>query len=193
MNEVDSHGSQLRRRYRRLVVSMLLVLILAGIQPVVWRLVKRQAQIVHARRTLVQQRADVRLRAEAMRDSLARNADTTAILEAAVPPIALLPQAVEHLELLADKYSLSLDIINIEQRSASALEEIVPAVISLRLFGRIETIIDFMEQVEQLAELTMLESWQLEPAGVPPGVVDDQAGDNYRLDAEVLFFFTAPK
>lgn len=192
MSEVYNHGAQSRSRYRRLAASMLLVLILAGAQPLVWRLVKRQAQVVHSRRTLQQQQADVRSRAEAMQNSLAQNADTIVIISAAAPPITSLSQAVERVELLADKRSLSLDVLNIAQRPDSAVETVIPVAISLRVFGPIETILEFMEQIEQLQELTMLESWQLEPAAAPPGVVGAQTSGNYRLDAVVLFIFTQP-
>lgn len=192
MSEIDTHAIQMRRRYQRLALSLLLLVVVVGVQPLVWRFVKSQARLVHSRRTLQQQQADVRLRAQAMHDNVVGNAETIATLDAVVPPLSFLPQAVERLELLADKRSLSLQIISINQRPDAEVPAVVPVGITLLAFGPIETIIDFMDQIEQLQEVTSIASWQLEPAALPAGELGTANGSNYRLSAEVLFFFAQP-
>lgn len=192
MSEIDSHVIQIRRRYQRLALSLVILVVVAGVQPLGWRFVKSQARLVHSRRTLQQQQADVRLRAQAMHDNLVGNAETITALDAVVPRLDFLPQAVERLELLADKRSLSLQIVSINQRPDADLPTVVPVGISLLAFGSIETIIDFMDQIEQLQEVTSIASWQLEPAFLPAGELGMADGSNYRLSAEVLFFFTQP-
>jgi len=187
-NEYDSHAVVLKRRHQRLAISILLLVILVGAQPLLWRLVKRQAELVHERRTLEQQQADVQSRVDLMRDSLNSQQDIIATLDAVAPRFVSLPQAVERLELLADRRNLSLEIQGIVKQTGTQQNALSPVTVSLRVFGPIEKVLDFMEQIEYVQELTQIESWQLEPTEAPAGVALDEAGNNYRLSAEVIFF-----
>ncbi len=187
-NEFDSHGLLIRRRYQRLALSILLLIILVGVQPLLWRLVKRQAELVHSRRTLEQQQADVQLRVQAMRDNLNQQQDNISTMDAVAPQFKSLPQAVERLELLAERRSLSLEIQGINRQAVEDRSRIKPVTVVLRAFGPVESVLSFMEQIEHVQELTQIESWQLEPTQAPPGVVLEPSATNYSFSAEIIFF-----
>ncbi|MAF80862.1 hypothetical protein CL628_02505 [bacterium] len=190
-NEFDSHSLVIKRRYQRLALSILLLIILVGVQPLLWRLVKRQAELVHSRRTLEQQQADVQLRAEAMRGNLNQQRDNISTMDAVAPQFKSLPQAVERLELLAERRALSLEIQGISRLNVEDTTSIRPVSVVLRAFGPVESVLSFMEQIEHVQELTQVQSWQLEPSEAPPSVILEGAGTNYRLSAEIIFFLRA--
>jgi len=187
-SNVPPANNHMKRRYRSLAIALLLLVVLTVVQPLLWRLVKRQAEAVHARRTIEQQRMDVAERNERVRGDLTARQESLGVVDAIAPEFTQLPQAVERLELLADRRALSIEIQGINQGVVSSSDALQPVTVSMRVFGPIETLYDFMEQLEHVQELTRLESWQLQPTSAPPSVEVADSLNNYVLAADVVFY-----
>lgn len=184
----DSHTRQIRRRYRNLLLSLVVLIMLVAVQPVLWRLVKRQAAGVHAQQTQQQQQIDVQQRTERMRADVAQQQEVIASIGLVSPPLQSLPQVVERLENLADRRGLSLTINNINQSVAEQSAVLVPVIVSFEVVGQVEALLGYFEQIEHTQELTMVQSWSLTPLSASVTSVGVPLVQQYQLVADVSFF-----
>lgn len=189
--------ASLNKKYKQLFGALVLMLILGGIQPFLWQMVTNRVIDVQLKQSQEEQIVNVQERNQTMQQNLAAQESFLNQLTVVAPPIEARTQVVERLELLADKHTLPIEISLIQELpdgGRSAVSQIVPVVLSVSVQGSVDRLLTFMQEVEHVQELTVVESWSLNPHAGPPATSDPAAQPTptplpiYELRMDVLFF-----
>jgi len=175
------------KKYRRLATSALTLVVLAGLQPLVWGFVHHQALAVQQQRSQGQQIANVNSRNEEITTRLRTASEFLNQLDVVSPPTTAKTQVVERTEQLADQLGLPITITVIQEVSANGVvaenDPIVPVSLSVSVTGSIPQVLGFLDRLERTHELALVHSWTLQPA---------PAGPQYVLKADIYFFLRPP-
>lgn len=158
-----------RQLTQKLLVEAVLLALILGAQPWLWRLVRDQAKTLQSSQSQTQQIAEVRRRNDAMTQNLRRLEPAINKVEQATVSEGQVAAVVEQLEQLADTSRISLKITNIDDQFGQTSEKKIAASsqpmsikISLRLEGPIEAVLGYLERLEYSSKLMAVTSWQLQ-------------------------------
>lgn len=162
------------RKYRRLVATIFLMVLLGGAQPFLWSWVNQQALHLQQQRSQDQQIANVINRNAEVKQRLTTTKEFLNQLEVVSPPTTSKTQVVERIEQLADQLGLQIDITVIQELATKETTgkeaHVIPVSMSVATTGTTAQLLRFMDRVEHTQELSVVSQWALEP-GPPPAVV----------------------
>jgi len=161
--------SELRPETRRFVHSIALFLVLSAIQPMLWQVVQWQALIVQDKRSASAQTNNVRDRYLQLQQDLNSQYRLLAQLSTIAPVWDDLGKIVERLEQIADKNDLTMRTRSISDQEYIGTEDeelasLAYVVISATVGGTITDVLHFLEAIEHMPELSVVESWSTSPS-----------------------------
>jgi hypothetical protein len=181
-------SQQSRRQRRRLASSVVMIAVLGATQFFLWRFVQGAAHQLQAKRTESEQLSTIRSRLEEMTRGQKTEQSLLEQLNTSFPDRSETPQAVERLERLADERQIKLEIRSIaEETSKKEQKKIIPLVVVVQASGRPAALLQYMDGVENVVELTQIRSWTLAPQAVAPSTGLLSPG-TYTLDMEIVFY-----
>lgn len=159
--------SKLRGHTKKIVLKCLIIIIMLGLQPFVWRQVEVHAVEVHRKRSQKDQAGDLQTRIEQIKQVNEKQKEFLNQLEVVVPYEASLPQLVERLEHLATERGVHLTIQSIEEVLIGEEEDevaVIPMLVTLQTLGRPADVLEYVAAVEHIQELNIIQSIALQPA-----------------------------
>lgn len=181
------------KKYRRLGITLLLMVVLAVAQPFLWNFVHAQALSLQQRQSQGEQITNVRERNADVAAKLAASRDFLSQLDVVAPLASAKTHVVERVELLADQLGLALDITVIQEVQNNAVvvsnDHVAPVSMSMTTTGTIQQLLAFLDRVEHTQELSLVPTWSLVPATVTTSAQGVTSGvDQYTLTMDVYFF-----
>lgn len=178
--------------WRRLWLRLLAVLVLLALQPWLWQGVKEATTRVHQLRSERQQLASVQERVGQIKQVMATQRELLDQLQVVVPTSEKLSQVVERLERVAGEQQAELTILDISTvpppLDAAVSVPIVSVRVTLQVKGDATALLSFIDHLEHIQEIAVIEQWSLNPASVQ-AVPSPQPGQYlYSLTANVIFF-----
>lgn len=167
---------------RRVLVNIIIVVVLATIQPAIWDWVSVSSQALHDQRTITGQRENLEEQLVLLRAEQESSQSIQDQLDAALIGSTEITQAVERLESKAQEKSVALRVHNIAAKEGDG--EIDSLVITTTATGPINNILQYLEAVEHLAEVTVVKDLLLRPAPRPAAAV---VFDEFSIDLNVAF------
>jgi 50S ribosomal subunit-associated GTPase HflX len=166
--------------YNPLLRALWPALILLLAQFPLWILVERFATTLHEKRAQSLQIADLDRRNEEVSAALKGQEEYIDQLDVVTPPLVSLTQVVERVEQLADQQRLAVSLQDISQPTATSNQKelhLSQIRLSITVSGTADQVLNYLDQLEHIPELTVVDAWSLKPQG-----------GQYVLSAEVLFF-----
>ncbi len=160
------------RQYRHLGVRLFLIVVLAAVQPLLWRLVASTAHQVHLKRSQQEQIVEVKNRVAQITQA---QQEAQALVDQAhtvVPPQGALPKILERVERLALEQQVALTIRDIVEAVPREDEEtnlgVLPVHVTAEVKGAPSAMLAFLDAVERLPELAVLKGWSVQVTTVSP-------------------------
>ncbi len=172
----------------RLLRGVILLAVLAAVQPFVWRTVASSAATLQDKRTIKQQTIALRERLAVIDAAFTEQTASLEDLAEIFPPVSSTSAAVERLEELADNRDIALTIQNIqEEKPLGPLNRsvVVPLTISVKATGAVDRLLEYIDAVEHVPEVTAIDEWVLN------STIDNTSADNWphRLTLNVVWYF----
>jgi hypothetical protein len=196
----------------RLIISLTAtVLVLSGAQPFLWKWVKSRSVALHELRIQAEQIEEVKKRTEEMQDNYDNQKVFVAQLDSVVPQSRNALQVVERLETATQGLGVSLQVSRIDEGvelkqgevptvSAEAAQPeddikvtarerswIFPLFITITATGRPEALIEYIDAVEHVQELSHIQKFTIAPAS-GNAISGTQAEGDYQLSMTVVFY-----
>lgn len=168
---------------RRVLVSVIVVIILIAIQPALWDWVGRSAEELHNRRTLAGQLANLQDQLAQLKTEQGSAQTVQDQLDAVLISREGITQAVERIESQAQGIPVTLRVHNIETQSEGG--KIDSLVITATATASVDKLLQYLETIENLAEITSINNFLLRPAPRPVGAVGEF--NDFSLDFNVAF------
>lgn len=173
---------------RKLVVCGALIIVLGLLQPVLWRRVEAAARALRERQTQTAQQAELAARLAVLQTAAHTQQDLLSQLDVVVPSRGALSQVIERLEQTARQQAVVLDIVEITEQpdseTASEVLPLLPVRVQVNARSSPSQLLRYLEMVEHLPELALIETWSLLPA--PPAATPTPGA--YQLAMTVVFF-----
>ncbi|MEX1997971.1 MAG: hypothetical protein WEA04_04865 [Candidatus Andersenbacteria bacterium] len=181
------------QQYQKIVLRSIMLVILIVAQPFLWSMVAGVANRVHAQQSQKQQIIDVQARTAQIREINVSQKEFLDQLDVVVPLAGSLSQIIERLERLATDRQLRLSILDIKEdvlEEATDLENIPVQRfrISLQVTGTPAQLLTYIDAVEHVQELTILEDWSFVAATAPVSFPAPDAVYPYTATMSLLFF-----
>lgn len=155
---------------RRFWITGGLIILLVGVQFVLWPWLGSQSQELHDKRAVTQQVAEVGKRNEETTEAMEKQAGYFKQLDEVVPLHSTLAQQVEKMEQLAAARRVGLVVSAInegEDKKKSMTHEIVPVKITLQISGYLNDVLYYFHEIEHQQEIVTVTRWWLKPAVSP--------------------------
>lgn len=179
--------------WQKFLVTLVVVMGLAVVQPWLWGYVKGGAEAIHNRRTEEQQLKELIERLAVIEQKHTEQAALLDGLTVIFPHATATSQVVDRLEVLADRQSVELSVQNIAPPTAAPGEKptvLSPTVVSVQVKGSATRLLQYIDAVEHVQELAVIQSWDLAPAPavatLPSGALAVSPG--YTLAMNILFY-----
>lgn len=186
---------KLNLRYRRVLLRLGLVIAFLVIQPLLWRQVAAVARTVHQQRSAQEQGLSLQARVAQIEQVNATQQGFVDQLAVVVPPSEALPQVVERLERIAGEQATQLDILDISEIArpidSPSVLPIKPVRVAIQVNGSAAQLLNVIEQIEHVQEITLIERWSLNPASQQVTPSPQPGQYTYSLIANVIFFLQA--
>lgn len=195
-----------------LVVLSALAALLIGAQPFLWGWVKSRSIALHELRIRAEQIEEVRKRTQEMQENYDNQKVFVAQLDSVVPPSRNAIQVIERLETATQGLDVSLQVSRIDegvalkQSQAAELEEadqpkttpsktsnndesvvaIVPLFITVNVTGKPEKLVEYIDAVEHVQELSYIQKFTITPAPNKASVTGGEP--DFQLLMTVVFY-----
>ena len=208
----DNFTNQRASVVKVLVVLSLAGLLFAGLQPFLWGWVKNRSLALHELRIQAEQIEEVKKRTKEMQDNYNNQKVFVAQLDSVVPQSRNALQVIERLETAAQGLIVKLEVSRIDEGvelnldGGAVLEEtgaakpaakktknnnepgssIFPLFITVTATGKPEALVEYIDAVEHVQELSYIQKFTLSPASAAVGATE-VSGD-YQLLMTVVFY-----
>lgn len=184
---------------KRFAGRLVLVMLLIGIQPLLWQQVSSAAKVLHEKNSQRQQIAEVKDRIKKITEVNTSQKEFLDQVEVVVPFERTLPQVIERLEFLSveDKVSLVVQALEKEKPAEGDLPLFFSMRVAISATGTIENLLNYLHHVEHMQELNVVRDISLTPAtetvsrtqplpSVSPVPITEPL---YTLSMTTLFYF----
>ncbi len=178
------------RAWQQISLTLVLAIVLGVAQPWLWGYVEQGAEAIHNRRTEEQQLRELADRLVAIEQKHKEQASLLDGLTVIFPRVNATSQVVDRLEQLADKQSVELSIQNIGSPTTSPNKKpsvLSPTVVSVQVKGSATRLLQYIDEVEHVQELAIIQSWDLTLAPALPSPIPG-ASPQYVLAMNILFY-----
>lgn len=179
-------------RYKSLVRSALIVVLLGVIQPYLWSFTQARVEKWQLDRTQDQQISKLKARNDAIRAMLTEQQAYVDQVDVVAPPVSSLTQIVERIEQLADRRGLVFEYSSIDENLDAAqyggANLLKPVMLSVNVSGNIDSVLTYVQDIEHTPEIAVVAAWDLKPVGQKGRKVDVAVLEGYTLDMDMIFF-----
>lgn len=172
-----------------LSLRICIALILIGIQPFLWGYVRKYAQELYVSQTNEQQSALLSKKLSKAQETLVASKPLLEKLSESFPPPHTISQVLGHIEALADSQHVTIDIQSIED--VPPLEVAGGAIIKRRITasvgGPIDSLLLFLEAVENQKEVVTIDSWEMTRGA------QQSATPIFTMTIQVVYYFYEPQ
>lgn len=153
--------------YRAVVIRVVILIVLAAMQPWLWSQVHVRAKDFQAKQSQSQQMTAVDKLNASMTADLSQQAASLKQIDTVVLPQADISDVVSQLEQLADRGRLVINVTGIDDgtdkksKAATGANGIVPVTITAKVSGTADAIFNFFESLEYSPPLLIIKQWQV--------------------------------
>ena len=205
--------SQKSSSVKVLVILIAFLFVLLVLQPFLWGMVKRRALALHERRTLTEQIKETEIRTMDIRNKYDIQSIYIKQLASVIPSSAL--QVIERLETATQGLGVQVEVSRIDEGaslkssagigvgsefgsdkimpSAIALDNksksnVFPLHITLVATGSSQALVEYIDAVEHVQELSMIQKFTISPGTTRFGQAVDQDQNGFQLLMTVVFY-----
>ncbi|HBE90731.1 MAG: hypothetical protein A3E37_03105 [Candidatus Andersenbacteria bacterium RIFCSPHIGHO2_12_FULL_46_9] len=195
-----------------LIVLSVIVVFLIGLQPFLWGWVKSRSIALHEVRIRAEQVEEVKKRTKEMQENYDNQKVFVAQLDSVVPPSRNALQVIERLETATQGLNVTLEVSRIDEGVALkqgqevGLEEtdqprtvlpqtknnderkvsIIPLLITVNATGRPENLVEYIDVVEHVQELSYIQKLTISPAPNKANATENETA--FQLLMTVVFY-----
>lgn len=190
--------SSKNQSFKTLVIRLVVIAVLAGIQPWVWDYTTTRVTDFQQKRFQSDQITELNRQIDTINQAQQAQSELVNQLDLVVPNRNSLAQVIDRLERLAGERSIGLKITDIrdEPKSSDSVVSVDPVTIVTQLTGTPAQVLQYFDAVEHLQSLTVIHDWSLNPAGdtsTAPGATPvPGAPSKYMLTMNITFFLQPP-
>jgi hypothetical protein len=197
---------------KTLIILGVVVVLLIGLQPFLWSWVKSRSIALHELRIRAEQINEVRKRTKEIQENYDNQKAFVAQLDSVVPPSRNALQVIERLETATQGLDVTLEVSRIDEGVALTqgqevgLEEaaqpkaalpktknndeqhvsIIPLFITVNATGRPENLVEYIDAVEHVQELSYIQKLTISPAQAKATVTENVT--DFQLLMTVVFY-----
>jgi len=200
---------------KSLITTSVIVLALLVLQPFLWKMVQNRAEVLHEKRTQAEQIEEVRRRIENIQENYDSQRIFIEQLTSVIPQSRDALQVIERLETASQGLDVLLEVSRIDEglplRSVEDLQEtdetearsvaeesatvaggeagrIFPLYITLTVTGVPEVLIEYIDAIEHVQELSRIQKFTLSPAVSEEEQLTGVESRNFQLLMTVIFY-----
>lgn len=182
-------------RYKSLIGSALIMVLLGAVQPYLWSFTQARVEQWQFDRTQDQQISKLKARNEAIKATLVEQQEYVDQVDVVAPPANSLTQIVERIEQLADRRGLEFKYSLIDEELDAAkfggAKLLKPVMLSVSVSGGIDAVLTYIQDIEHAPEIAVIAAWQLKPLRQKSQNIGPVVEEGYTLDLDMIFFLRA--
>jgi hypothetical protein len=193
-----------------LVFLVVFLLVLLVLQPFLWGVVKNGALALHERRTLAEQIKEIEIRIRDVRNNYESQSVYIDQLASIIPDSRDALQVIERLETATQGLDVQVEVSRIDEGTslksvgadseseveatqAAALDSrkpsgVFPLHITLVVTGPPEALVEYIDVVEHVQELSMVQKFTISPVVPKPGQTEVLNPDRFQLMMTAVFY-----
>jgi Tfp pilus assembly protein PilO len=169
---------------QKVIISILVIVLLSVAQIYIWRWVETLSDDLHNQRTLQQQITNLESQLEQLAAQAGSQAEVNSQIQAVTIQEGEISQAIERLEQKAQQFQLVLSTTSIVTEQDSDSAYFSPLVITASVQGPVGRVLQYLEGIEHLTEVTHIRDFSLTANSRPAAITGE---DIHTLSFNVVF------